>query len=360
MGGFGIFADLPAREGLFMGLLAIVIVLFIATLVFSAYAIVLRFRSQARDRRRAANADKWRNRLLLALVDGGEAKALQESIEEEERLPFVGFVVQYARRVRGEEREALARLVRPFLGPIAERAESDRVEIRARAIQTLGTLGLPDYAARVIAALDDPSPLVAMVAARTLALTGSHAHARAVLQKLPRFSGWNKRFLASMLAAMGPAVAPALRDGLSDERADARSRAVLAEALHLQGDPSAADVAAAVLATTSDRELLASVLRLLRDVGRPEHAEAVRAHVHSPDPVVRAQALRALGAVGDHSDIPCLVEAMRDSSPWAALHAAEGVRAAGGERVLAEIAASRDATDALGVLARQVLVGAAH
>jgi HEAT repeat protein len=215
-------------------------------------------------------------------------------------------------------------------------------------------LGLPAHAARVIAALDDPSPLVAMVAARALALEESPEYAEAVLARLHRFGGWNRRFLASMLAAMGPGVSASLRSGLADTRADPRSRAVLAEALQIQADLAVGDVAAGVLETATDPELLGSTLRLLQDVGRPEHAAAVRLHIASPDEGVRAHALHALGAVGGESDIPQLVGSMRDASPWAALSAARGVLAAGGGSVLAEVAASRDAS---GVIARQVLAG---
>ena len=347
--------DVIAREGGLLGaLLTIVSVLFLLTLVFSAYAITLRLRHGARERRRARYAEKWKDRLLLALADEEEATALQGSVLERERLPFIGFAVQYARRLRGEGRETLAHLVRPFLDLVAERADSPSEEIRARAIQTLGMLGLPEHAPRVMAALDDPSTLVAMVAARALAQGESPEYAQAVLARLHRFKGWDRRFLASMLAAMGPGVGQSLRDGLADVRADPRSRAVLADALQIQGDPAAGDVAADMLRTTTDRELLAASLRLLRDVGRPEHAEAVRAHARSGDPVIRAHALRALGAVGGESDIPQLVESMRDSSPWAALNAAKGVLAAGGADVLTEIASSGDQ---VGVLARQALAG---
>jgi HEAT repeat protein len=351
---FRAVAEASGRDSLLAALLVIVAALFVVTLAFSVYAVALRLRNEARDRRRERYAAKWRDRLLVALVDENEAAALRDSIQEHERVHFVGFAVQYARRMRGEDREALAGLVKPFLEPIVARAGSPRVETRARAIQTLGMLGLPAHAPRVIAALDDRSPLVAMVAARCLSLVESPEYAEAVLARLHRFSGWNRRFLASMLAAMGPGVAVSLRTGLGDTRAEPRSRAVLAEALEIQGDLGAGDVAAATLETATDPELIGSALRLLEDVGRPEHVEAVRAHARSQDIAVRAQALQTLGAVGGESDIPQLVASMRDASPMAALSAARGVRAAGGARVLSDLAASGDE---IGVIARQVLAG---
>ena len=290
--------------------------------------------------------------MLLAVSDQDEATALHENIREDERLHFVGFAVQYARRVRGEGLDGLRAMVRPYLDQVALRADSHSVETRARAIQTLGTLGLPEHSARVIAALDDPSPLVAMVAARALAQEEWPEYAAAVLSRLGRFEGWNRRFLASMLASMGAQVSATLRAALADPSGEPGTHAVLAEALQIQGDPLAGDAAVEVLGSATDQDLLASALRLLHAIGRPDHAAAVRSLCASRDDVVRALALRTLGSVGTESDLPSLLAAMEDASPWAALNAARGVLEAGGGRVLSEIAASERAS---AVLARQVL-----
>ncbi len=333
-------------------LIVVVATLFVVTVVFSMYAVGLRLRHQARDRRRDAFAEKWREPTLGALAAPESIASFTAAIRDDERIHFVGFAVQYARRLRGDGRDTIRALAKPYLGVIARRADSANVEIRARAIQTLGLLGLPEHAPRVMAALDDRSPLVAMVAARALSQEESPEYAAAVLGRLGRFEGWNRRFLASMLAAMGPKVASTLREGLRNAGAEPRARAVLAEALLLQGDPLAGDVAAEVLDTASDRDLQITALRLLASVGRPDHAATVRRHTDAADEVVRAQALRALGAVGSESDVRGLIEAMSDPSPWVALSAARAVLDAGGRSALAEIGSSDRATAAI---ARQVL-----
>jgi HEAT repeat protein len=147
-------------------------------------------------------------------------------------------------------------------------------------------------------------------------------------------------FLASMLASMGPSVSEELRATLSDESVANHIRAVMAEALLLQGDFLAGDPAADVVRTSDDTELLASCLRLLAAVGRPEHADLVRPLCNSANPVVRAQALRALGPLGDVGDVPALIEAMDDEEPWPALYAARGARDAGGREQLVGLVAS--------------------
>jgi HEAT repeat protein len=333
-------------------LIAVVTALFLATLVFSGYAVALRLRSQARDRRRERFASRWSEPLLSALADPADAASIHLEVREDERLNFVGFTVQYARRLRGEGRDGLQAIARPYLDRVVQRADAPRVEVRARAIQTLGMLGLPDHAARVIAALDDPSPLVAMVAARSLAQKESPEYAAAVLERLSRFQGWNRRFLASMLAAMGPQVASTLRAGLADRSTPPHARAVLAEALILQSDVLAGDVAADIAGAAENRDLTVAALRLLRAVGRPVHAPLVRRLATAADDVVRAQALRALGAVGSEQDVPMLLAAMEDAAPWVALGAARGALEAGARSELLELASSDRPAAAL---ARQVL-----
>lgn len=341
-----------SREPTLLALIAVVLALLLVTIAFSAYAVLLRMQNERRDRRRAALAERWQSALLDAIADPTKISHVHRLVEANRRLHFVGFVLQFARRMRGVEANVLRSIVRPYMGLIAERLESGRVEVRARAVQTLGTLGLRDHEDLVVAALDDPSPLVAMVAARALAKEEEPRYASAVLAKVHRFSEWNRLYLASMLAAMGPEVSPGLRDGLADRAAAPWTRSVMAEALRLQTDFEAGDVAAGVVAEADDQSLTVDALRLLSEVGRPAHLPVVRSKARSHDPAVRAQALRALGRLGGPEDLPILVEALDDDFTWAALYAARGVRETGGRELLLQAAESDDRR---GRLAAQVL-----
>ncbi|HUF75797.1 MAG TPA: HEAT repeat domain-containing protein [Longimicrobiales bacterium] len=341
------------REPILVGLIVLAAALFVVTLLFSAYAVILRWHNQRREALRAALAERWQPALLDLLAHPEKAGEVRRLVEENRRLHFVGFVLQVARRMRGDEVDILRQVVRPYMGLIAERLHSDRVEVRARAVQTLGALGLPEHEDAVAGALDDPSPLVAMVAARALAKEENPRYAPFVLAKVHRFRDWNRPYLASMLAEMGPELGEGLRRGLADERAQPWARSVMAEALRLQKDFQAGDVAAEVAATTDDKDLLVDVLRLLSEVGRPEHLPVIRPKAKARDPAVRALALKALGRLGGPEDVPMLLEALDDEFTWAALYAARGVRESGGRHLLQEEASKTD--DRRARLAAQVL-----
>lgn len=335
-------------------LLALVVgALILMALAFATYAVYLRIYSDRRQRLWEHLSARWEEPVLLALSDPASVPRVRQLVAPQHRLHFVRFALEYARRVRGEERRVLQALAEPYLAPIAQRAASREVEVRTRAVQTLGTLGLPRYAPEVVKALDDPSPLVAMVAVRALASSEHPEHAADVLRHLHRFEGWSRSFMASMLAAIGTAAAPALRASLGDGHEVFWVRSVAAEALTMLKDFASGDVAAAVVSTEDDRELVASALRLLAAVGTPEHVAAVRARCASPDNVVRAHALDALGIIGEKDDIPRLLDAMSDPSPWVAIHAARSLFAAGGTKLLQDLG---DSDHPRATLARQILV----
>lgn len=240
----------------------------------------------------------------------------------------------------------------PFLPAIAKRASHRSPEVRTRAVQTLGTLGLPEYSEQVLKGLDDESQLVSFVAARYLARPDLPQHGVALLDHMPRYREANSRFLASMLVAVGSPLIPELRNRLADTSLPAWERAIVADALTIHMDPGSADVAAEALAGSEDRELAARLMRLIAIIGRPEHRVVLHRYAESEDRMLRAQAFRALGSIGGKEDLELLARGMKDESPWVALHAARGVRDVGGRGALEEV----EAIDPeLAALAGQVL-----
>lgn len=332
--------ELSAGDTALLAISGVIIALFGVTALFSGYALFLRYQHQQRDRLWERLRSQWEGPVLESITDSSAIPAAQRLVEPKYALYFVNFVLEYSRRLRGEERAGLRELVAPFLGEIGKRAFHPNAQVRTRAMQTLGTLGLPAYEKEVLAGLEDPSPLVSFVAARYLARAEFPQYGGAVLDAVGRFDGANFRFLASMLASIGPTISEELRRRVADDDRPEWERAVIAEALAMQRDPQAGDVAAEVLLRTEDRELSIRLLRLLSAVGRREHLPAIRSRSASEDLFVRAQALSAMGRLGDERDLPVLIAGMDDDSPWVALHAARGVREAGGRGVLFELAQS--------------------
>jgi HEAT repeat protein len=297
----------------------------IAAGALAAAAVVLRWSNDLKARRWARLERRWEP-VALDVVIGLEPPArIWALVGPRDRLHFVNYLLRFAKRLSGAERRVVDDVAEPYLDLIVPQLRRRTPEYRARAVQTLSRLGSRRYSAVILKALDDPSPLVAMVAARALARGDNAGYATAILNKMHRFDQWRPSFLASMLAAMGPAVAPALRRALGDTAFTPRVRAVACDALRELHDYVAADTAARVLDEPIGQDLAAAVLNLLAHVGRVEHLPAIRRHAMATEPIVRARAIMALGHVGAEEDMPLLVGAFHDPSSWVALRAAEAL-----------------------------------
>lgn len=317
-------------------------------------AVALRDRNDRRAARWAELEARWEEKTVEVITGLAEPSDVWALVRPGDERQFLGFLLRFARRVSGAERRRVDDVAAPYLDLILPQLRARSPERRARGIQTLTTLSSRRYGEEVQAALDDPSPLVAMVAARSLARRERPEFADAILKRLHRFEHWRPGFLASMLASIGPSVVPALRLALENREYDARVRSVAAEALRELNDYGAADAAARVLDDATDRDLLISTLGLLAHIGRADQIATVRRHVTTADPVVRSRVMSALGRIGTAEDLGLLRAAIDDPSPWVALRAAEALYEAGATDTLAALANSEHPQ---APLARQMLTG---
>jgi HEAT repeat protein len=347
---FGLaWAGLASHERVLLVLIMTVLALLVLAVLFTLLVLALRVGHVRRRRRRAELEGRWRGPLVEVLAGDRSPETLAAAVRPGEELTFLAFLMTFARRVRGEEAEVLDRVAAPSL-PAVERALHGRSpEQRALAVQILATFGPSAYAPRLVAALDDPSPYVAMAAAQSLASREHPEHGEVLVRQLARFNSWSVDYLSAMLGRIGPTIAPAARAVLADPGQPPRTRAVAADALHRLGDPESADLAVEVLSRLApdvggaDAVLARTALALLAKIGRAEHAAALRRFLRAPDAVVRAEAIGALAAVGLPDDTALLTAALDDGSPLVAGRAAQGLIRVGCADVVERRAAAADA-----------------
>lgn len=347
-----VFTQLDWDDRLFLALALSVAALLVVAVALAVLALYLRWRNERVARLWAVLEARWEPLVLDVLVGERTPDEVQSAVHPKESLRFLDFLLRFVRRVAGAEVEILRGLAVPHLRHLAGEWREGSVERRARAVQTLGILGTEEYEPIVFEALDDPSPLVSIVAAQALAEPDHPQYVEQVLKRLDRYRDWHPAFLAGMLADAGAGAAPLLRAALADQERDAASRAVVAQALHQLRDPEAADVAAAVTAVSDDPDLLVACLRILAEVGESRHRGALLPLLDFSFFPVRSHALKALRAVGDRRDRPIFERALDDPSPWVALEGARGLRSVGAGEVLEALALGEGEQAAL---ARQVI-----
>jgi hypothetical protein len=313
---------------------------FACSLTLIAVVVLLRARNVRRRKRWARVERAWEHVMLDVLAGEKPAGELQALVAPRDERYFVDFLLRYASRLKGAERKTVHDLARPHLPSVAHQLTRRSAERRARGVKTLGELDTHTYTSQIVAALHDPSPLVAITAAQALARHRSPHVVRDLVESMETFELWDTRFLSAILAELGPEVAPALREYLTDSSHSVRTRALAAATLTQLNDLGAAEGAAKVLATEQDVDLLVATLRLMRNVGSGEHVPAVRSLLRSPSPAVRGYAVSAMVAIGTAEDTANIEAAIDDESSWVVMHAVRGLKALGRLEILESLAAS--------------------
>lgn len=356
------FATLRADERALAIVAVTSLCLFAIAVLFAILVVLLRMQHVRAGRRRVELTDRLEATLLDVLGGAVPVEALHALVRPGDDLQLIALLMRFARRVRGEEARLLSRIAGPALPRLARELRRRSPELRALAVEGLAAFGMPAYASSVLAALDDPSPYVAMTAAQALAKRDHAAHVDAVVRRLARFSNWSPSFVSAMVARIGEQAAPAVRRTLADPHEPARVRATAADVLGRLNDPAGADLAAAVLDDTaldpaaSSTTFQASALRLIAQAGHLKHRPSVRSLLDAPSAIARAEAVRALSFVGDADDHGALVQALDDDSSWVAYEGAFGLARAGRADLLARAAAG---DGPVAVLAQQALADTA-
>ena len=323
-------------------LVLMILLLLVLAIFFASFTFLLRVRNERETRLWAELKSAWEPLLLDAVADPSRLPALWDRVGVGEHLYFLEFVLRYAQRLGGTEREVLRKAAAPYLPDILLRLRHRRMGHRARALQTLGTLGLPDYLDEVKGAIQDPSPFVAAIAGRLLAHEIGAPVARDLCRNLDRFKTFRTWYLVDLLAALGTEAVPIIRETMEDPELPPRTRGVAAHTLAVLRDLGSADSAAHLTVRNEDPELLTSLLRLLGQVGTSSHAPAARAHLDSPEFFVRAAATRTLAELGREEDLPLLLERLNDPSAWVRMAAARGVYRLGGKPALLALTREED------------------
>lgn len=349
-------AGLQSLDRGFIVLASAVAVLLLTSLAFATLALALRVKNDRASRRQERLRHRWEPAMLDILGGAAPPEAVFERVDEGDGLDFLEFLLDYARLLKGEERKRVRAMAEPYLPEVIPMLREGTAEARGHAVLILARMGMPTYAHVVARALRDDSPIVAMIAARSLFRPGHERHFPEVLEHLPRFTSWSRSFLSSMLAAGGPDAAPLLREILADHLESSLVRAVTSDALRELNDLDAIPTALQLLATAEDhagdRELVVGCLRILEQLGHEEHLSTVRRFVDSDDAVIRAAAVSALAGLGGPQEIPVLQSKLDDTTFWVSLEAARGLLSLGDTATLQRIASSPGPWS---LLAQQVL-----
>lgn len=346
------YSSLPAQE-LGMQIIAFSIVfIFLLSIILAITVVVLRLKNHLKSKRMRQLEEKWEKQ-LMEMIMSSDTEAEPPVPRRSERAFFVRYLYRFAERLLGAEREQVIALAKPYLSHLAKGLKAKYAEHRARTINMLGVFGFAEYIEEIRKALHDPSPIVSMTAARTLATSDYPEHCDLILPVIEKFDQWSMSFLTSMLSGMGSKAASSLRATLVNPVEPVRVRIACAGALREMGDLSAGNLAIEILDQESDVELKAALLRIIGSLGVARHKQKLIKLLASDEFIVRVHTLRALGQIGDAQDGEIIREAFDDESEWVSLHAARALLSLGRVDLLEAIAEDHPR---IGIV-RQVVMG---
>jgi hypothetical protein len=305
----------------------------IAALVvlLAAATVGWRYWRTRQERRRAELVEPLRQLLVRLVTDPTPG---EPSYEHEQLLRLAEptwaalepTILDMLRKVRGESRERLVRLVvaRGTAGRVSRRAHGLGAVRRAHAAELLGLLRQPDSRDDLVRLLADRDPEVRLVAARALGELGDPSGAAPLLHSLVGDRPVPMRVVARSLARLGADTGPVLVDGLDSPSAVVRS--VCAEIAGLLGVTAAQDALLSVLVSDVDEDVRVRAARALGRIGLPTALPAlVDATGALQAPSLRAVAARALGDLGGPGPVEFLERLLSDHDHRVSSNAAQSM-----------------------------------
>lgn len=309
-------------------------VLFVLVMVLAATTFYIRIRSILKAKTYQAQEDIWEPLILDYMFGDAAIDDIKEVVAKGEELRFIGIVVRYLKKIKGAEADRLISLTAPYRYKLVQGLDHSNPARRARAYQTLCLLAFKEYPLQMMRGLKDPSLNVSLVVAWAMAQRKQVEYLEEIMIQIGRYANWNRNFLVAMVSSFGPAGSSVLLEILNDASRSSISRGIAADALAKLNYFDASTVLPDLLQAEEDPELIAALLRLACEVGRPDNMEFIRPYLSHADGFVRGQAYRAVGSLGDMTDLPLLEFAIREDTHWVAYYASIALFEIGGKEPL--------------------------
>ena len=289
------------------------------TLLLAAQIVRLRMALRRRERREARALARWRPVLNAAIV--GEMPGTLPRLARAERPHFIKLWVHLQASLRGEASVALNAVARRLGVEHDARAMLARGPRTERLLATLLLGHLGDRASwdtlRTLA--ESPDVTLSLSALWALVRIDPHAAAAYLTPLFITRDDWAMSHVAGILKEASAPVAGVLADLLPTLPPGRLPRALrIAEALRIDLPPA---LLADALAST-DVDLITAALRIVATPGLRDTVRGLLAH---PDWQVRVLAAKALGRIGDSSDVGRLVALLADREWWVRYRAAQAI-----------------------------------
>lgn len=290
------------------------------TVLLVLLTIALRISLKRREKHELQFTAVWRPVLMHALVD--PAACDLPVLQARDRLSFLKLWNYLQESLRGEATDSLNQVARRLhCDALARRLlrHGNRTE-RLLAILTLGNLRDRETWDDLVATVASHDNVASLNAARALIQIDPMSGIEHLMPLVLARQDWEIPRLARMLGDARAAFGLFLTRAIVRLKANELLRALqLVEALRVQMSTA---TLLYLLHPQQPPAVLAAALRVAGDTGI---LQTVRKHLQHQDWHVRAQAVQALGRLGEPSDVTLLTARLGDAEWWVRYHAAQAL-----------------------------------
>lgn len=290
---------------------------------------------------RRSRAEAYVRPLLFQALDAGDIDAAAiDGLTPVQRRAIERQARALLPKVKGQDKEALARLLqrRGAVAAARRQTRSKRSRARIQAGEFLGQVGSPAALRDLLELLHDPNPQVRWSAARGLGQLGHQAALSPLLASLEGSRPMPVDVIADAIFQIRDCPISLLRQGAKSRSAP--TRAVAVELLGRFQAFAAADDVIQILERDPSVEVRARAARALGRMSTMRAVEPLMECLDDGPAAVRIQATWALGEIGAPQAVTALHVIMLGPSPQMATVAAAALVAIGppGVRVLTHVA----------------------
>jgi outer membrane protein OmpA-like peptidoglycan-associated protein len=305
-----------------------------------ALTVVFKFRHKQKQKHLLKKQKEWQ-RILLAYIGGNhnDISLSTFTLRHYDIFLFGAFIDKYLENLKGVDRDRVVKLLHdirydelliPFL-------TKRSVWVRAFCAHFLGIMRSESALSKLEILLNDPSHVVSLNAFEALCRMDGSEKCHTLVKEFLTSQDLGGVLFSNIIMIHGPAVYPLFMEMLENPSLDTgitrRIIDVLASRNVVESLPKILEIAG----TTKSAEVRIGCIKAMVAFKNPLCLEYVVNQIESPDWVMRSQAAKALGYIGNDTHIPLLKTLLNsDEHYWVKLYSALSLKQFGkpGKRIL--------------------------
>lgn len=291
------------------------------------YTFILRVQNNRKEKYITGLENGWQPLVWRYLEGDLKADTFINAVKKKDYHIFGEFIERYLIDLRGTDYNKLITLLQDMeFGRLkTKQLQSKNVWERAYASHFLGTIGYRVSIPELEKRLGDPSQIVAFFAAKSILRLGEYNRFSTIINVLDQRQDFSIDKMKEILLIYGEADSKGLIELLKQAR---WSSQIIIDTVSVLTQLNVFDAGEPILYLaehTFDDEIKIACIKALGELSIIKATNFMIKNLRNDDWVIRSQAARNLGKIGDEKVIPQLRSVLEDDNYWVKYHSASAI-----------------------------------